>query len=130
MAPEVLADTEYRAQPADLFGCGVVLVAMLAGGKLVLFHLTFVAITIPFFVTYLICILIYHLCKEFKMMVRDSSSIMTAKFHRLELPQSCNGIIHISSSLLKKTLGKNSFLMTTSLRVHRSPNIKMRESIS
>ncbi|KAA0189200.1 hypothetical protein HAZT_HAZT002839 [Hyalella azteca] len=31
MAPEVLADTEYRAQPADLFGCGVVLVAMLAG---------------------------------------------------------------------------------------------------
>uniref|UniRef100_A0A2P2HZS5 non-specific serine/threonine protein kinase n=1 Tax=Hirondellea gigas TaxID=1518452 RepID=A0A2P2HZS5_9CRUS len=31
MAPELLAEKEYLAQPADLWSCGIVLVAMLAG---------------------------------------------------------------------------------------------------
>ena len=32
-ALKVLSDGEYRAEPADIWSCGVVLVAMLAGGK-------------------------------------------------------------------------------------------------
>ncbi|XP_072230763.1 serine/threonine-protein kinase Chk1 [Leuresthes tenuis] len=31
VAPELLSQTEYRAQPADLWACGIVLTAMLAG---------------------------------------------------------------------------------------------------
>ena len=31
MAPEVLSKSEYRAQPTDIWSCGIVLVAMLAG---------------------------------------------------------------------------------------------------
>ncbi|KAK2566823.1 Serine/threonine-protein kinase Chk1, partial [Acropora cervicornis] len=31
VAPEVLSDGEYRAEPADIWSCGIVLVAMLAG---------------------------------------------------------------------------------------------------
>ncbi|XP_068732386.1 serine/threonine-protein kinase Chk1-like [Montipora capricornis] len=31
VAPEVLSDCEYRAEPADIWSCGIVLVAMLAG---------------------------------------------------------------------------------------------------
>ena len=34
MAPEVVHDEDYFAQPADLWSCGLVLVAMLAGGEL------------------------------------------------------------------------------------------------
>lgn len=32
-ALKVLSDGEYRAEPADVWSCGIVLVAMLAGGK-------------------------------------------------------------------------------------------------
>ena len=32
-ALKVLSDGEYRAEPADIWSCGIVLVAMLAGGK-------------------------------------------------------------------------------------------------
>ena len=32
MAPEVVQNEEYHAEPADLWCCGIVLVAMLAGG--------------------------------------------------------------------------------------------------
>ncbi|CAH3175037.1 unnamed protein product [Porites lobata] len=31
VAPEVLSDGEYRAEPADIWSCGIVLIAMLAG---------------------------------------------------------------------------------------------------
>ncbi|XP_013763434.1 serine/threonine-protein kinase Chk1 [Pundamilia nyererei] len=34
VAPELLSQTEYRAQPADIWACGIVLTAMLAGGKI------------------------------------------------------------------------------------------------
>lgn len=34
VAPELLGQTEYKAQPADIWACGIVLTAMLAGGKL------------------------------------------------------------------------------------------------
>lgn len=34
VAPELLSQTEYKAQPADVWACGIVLTAMLAGGKL------------------------------------------------------------------------------------------------
>lgn len=33
VAPELLSQTEYKAQPADIWACGIVLTAMLAGGK-------------------------------------------------------------------------------------------------
>ena len=33
MPPEVLVDEEYKAQPADLWSCGIVLVTLLAGGE-------------------------------------------------------------------------------------------------
>lgn len=33
VAPELLSQQEYRAQPADVWACGIVLTAMLAGGK-------------------------------------------------------------------------------------------------
>lgn len=33
VAPELLRSTEYKAQPADIWACGIVLTAMLAGGK-------------------------------------------------------------------------------------------------
>jgi len=36
MAPEVLRDEDHHARPFDLWCCGVVLVAMLSGGKLCL----------------------------------------------------------------------------------------------
>lgn len=32
VAPEILQKEEYRAQPADVWSCGIILVAMLAGG--------------------------------------------------------------------------------------------------
>ena len=32
VAPEVYAGMEYNAEPADLWSCGIVLVALLAGG--------------------------------------------------------------------------------------------------
>ncbi|KAG8008599.1 Serine/threonine-protein kinase Chk1 [Nibea albiflora] len=32
VAPELLSQTEYKAQPADIWACGIVLTAMLAGG--------------------------------------------------------------------------------------------------
>ncbi|MEQ2293768.1 Serine/threonine-protein kinase Chk1, partial [Ameca splendens] len=31
VAPELLSQQEYRAQPADIWACGIVLTAMLAG---------------------------------------------------------------------------------------------------
>lgn len=34
VAPELLSQTEYKAQPADIWACGIVLTAMLAGGKI------------------------------------------------------------------------------------------------
>lgn len=34
VAPELLSQTEYRAQSADIWACGIVLTAMLAGGKI------------------------------------------------------------------------------------------------
>lgn len=34
VAPELLSQTEYKAQPADIWACGIVLTAMLAGGIL------------------------------------------------------------------------------------------------
>lgn len=34
VAPELLSQTEYKAQPADIWTCGIVLTAMLAGGKI------------------------------------------------------------------------------------------------
>lgn len=34
VAPELLSQTEYKAQPADIWACGIVLAAMLAGGKI------------------------------------------------------------------------------------------------
>lgn len=33
VAPELLSQTEYKAQPADIWACGIVLTAMLAGGN-------------------------------------------------------------------------------------------------
>lgn len=33
VAPELLGQTEFKAQPADVWACGIVLAAMLAGGK-------------------------------------------------------------------------------------------------
>lgn len=38
VAPELLSQTEYRAQPADVWACGIVLTAMLAGGKITIPH--------------------------------------------------------------------------------------------
>lgn len=35
VAPELLGQTEYKAQPADIWACGIVLTAMLAGGKII-----------------------------------------------------------------------------------------------
>lgn len=37
VAPELLSQTEYKAQPADIWACGIVLTAMLAGGKITKF---------------------------------------------------------------------------------------------
>lgn len=34
VAPELLSQTEYKAQPADIWACGIVLTAMLAGGRI------------------------------------------------------------------------------------------------
>lgn len=34
VAPELLSQTEYKAQPADIWACGIVLAAMLAGGRI------------------------------------------------------------------------------------------------
>lgn len=34
VAPELLCQKEYKAQPADIWACGIVLTAMLAGGKI------------------------------------------------------------------------------------------------
>lgn len=34
VAPELLNQTEYKAQPADIWACGIVLTAMLAGGEI------------------------------------------------------------------------------------------------
>lgn len=34
VAPELLSQKEYKAQPADIWACGIVLAAMLAGGKI------------------------------------------------------------------------------------------------
>lgn len=34
VAPELLSQTEYKAQPADIWTCGIVLTAMLAGGEI------------------------------------------------------------------------------------------------
>lgn len=34
IAPEILAKPKYYAEPADLWSCGIVLVAMLSGGNL------------------------------------------------------------------------------------------------
>ncbi len=34
VAPELLSQKEYKAQPADIWACGIVLTAMLAGGKI------------------------------------------------------------------------------------------------
>lgn len=33
VAPELLGQPEFKAQPADLWSCGIVLTAMLAGGE-------------------------------------------------------------------------------------------------
>lgn len=33
IAPEVVKRRPYPAQPADIWSCGIILVAMLAGGK-------------------------------------------------------------------------------------------------
>jgi serine/threonine protein kinase len=33
IAPEVFAGLEYHAEPADIWSCGIVLVALLAGGE-------------------------------------------------------------------------------------------------
>lgn len=33
MSPEILQGRQYRAEPVDVWACGIVLVAMLAGGK-------------------------------------------------------------------------------------------------
>ena len=33
IAPEVFAGLEYHAEPADVWSCGIVLVALLAGGE-------------------------------------------------------------------------------------------------
>lgn len=33
IAPEVYANSPYQAEPADIWSCGVILVAMLAGGN-------------------------------------------------------------------------------------------------
>lgn len=33
IAPEVYANMTYHAEPADIWSCGVILVAMLAGGN-------------------------------------------------------------------------------------------------
>lgn len=35
VAPELLSPEEYRAQPADIWACGIVLTAMLAGGGII-----------------------------------------------------------------------------------------------
>lgn len=35
VAPELLSQTEYKAQPADIWACGIVLTAMFAGGEFV-----------------------------------------------------------------------------------------------
>ena len=35
IAPEILVKPKYHAEPADIWSCGIVLVAMLCGGKLV-----------------------------------------------------------------------------------------------
>lgn len=32
VAPELLSSEDYQAQPADIWACGIVLTAMLAGG--------------------------------------------------------------------------------------------------
>lgn len=37
VAPELLSQSEYKAQPADVWACGIVLTAMLAGGNLARF---------------------------------------------------------------------------------------------
>lgn len=34
IAPELLSQAEYKAQPADIWACGIVLTAMLAGGNI------------------------------------------------------------------------------------------------
>ena len=52
VAPEVIAKKPYRAEPVDIWSCGIVLVAMLAGGIqsilfLVIFSLSlFVALSV------------------------------------------------------------------------------------
>ena len=33
LAPELLGQSEFNAQPADVWACGIVLTAMLAGGR-------------------------------------------------------------------------------------------------
>lgn len=38
VAPEVLSQTEFKAQPADIWACGIVLTAMLAGGRGLCLH--------------------------------------------------------------------------------------------
>lgn len=39
VAPELLGQQEYKAQPADVWACGIVLSAMLAGGETQTVHL-------------------------------------------------------------------------------------------
>ena len=34
VAPELLGQTAYKAQPADIWACGIVLTAMLGGGRI------------------------------------------------------------------------------------------------
>ena len=38
VAPEVLSRQPYHAEPADIWSCAIILVAMLAGGKLITYY--------------------------------------------------------------------------------------------